>query len=224
MSVTLRKSTNDLIVDHYTDKSIMQVEKITIPATEDADQGDYIIIENQTGTKFAVWLDIDADGTAPSGALYGASDNQTEVNIATGDTNIENAAAFVAAINADVSVTGVVLVDNLDGTVTVTREAGTCDANVVKNSDDSGAGSITSSIVVTGVSPILKYSVFLPFKSFVTVIDRRDGILFLNSNATSSVEKGGGSIEIVYSEVTSPVTANIEALALLINGDSIVSW
>jgi len=48
---------------------------ITMPAVAGATQGDYVVITNPNGTSQAVYIDIDADGTEPTGALYVAADS-----------------------------------------------------------------------------------------------------------------------------------------------------
>lgn len=133
---------------------IAEETTITVPATAAATQADYFHILNKTGTKFAIWLDIDAAGTAPTGALYVASDVQIMASISTGDSAIDNAASIVTAIGT--SLTGITVLDNLDGTITFTCNAtGVVTDAEVKNADDSGAGSFLKSIVqgVDGVSP-----------------------------------------------------------------------
>ena len=117
---------------------------LTFPATAAATQGDYISVYTPGGTQTAVWLDIDANGTAPTGALYVASDAQIEVDIVGGGTAAQNATLAYTALNGNVS--GLSFVDNLDGTLTMTADDinDTTDATP-KNADDSGAGSISVS-------------------------------------------------------------------------------
>jgi hypothetical protein len=127
-----------------------EVSTITFPAVAGATQADYVHFTAQDGTKYAVWLDIDAAGTAPTGALYTAADSKIEVNVTTGQSAAQVATAVVAAIgtsmNADFT-----LVDNLDGTVTCTQVYGGAVTDPVpKNADDSGAGSITVTVGTAG--------------------------------------------------------------------------
>jgi hypothetical protein len=125
-----------------------EVTVVTIPATSGATQGDYFIINNKAGVSFAVWLDIDADGTEPSGPLYTATDYQIQAGIATGDTTAQAAAKVVAAIEGDSNWDGFdEIVDNTDGSFDVTATAlGDCTDATVHNAAESGAGSITVSI------------------------------------------------------------------------------
>jgi hypothetical protein len=124
---------------------------VTIPATASATQADYFMIYDEAGNSTAVWLDIDAAGTVPTGALYVASDSQITGGIATGDTSAQAATKVYTALNGNV--TNVSFTDNLDGTITVALDntgAATADA-LPKDADDSGAGSITIGTITKGV-------------------------------------------------------------------------
>jgi hypothetical protein len=116
-----------------------QVETVTAPAVAAATQADFIVIYNQAGASEALWLDIDADGTPPTAAEYLAADVQSIVSVETGDTAAEVAAIMVAAITtADITV-----VDNLDGTFSITQDVyGETSSAVPYNEDASGPGSI----------------------------------------------------------------------------------
>lgn len=125
-----------------------EVTVVTIPATAGATQGDYVILYNKAGDSFAAWLDIDADGTEPSGPLYLATDYQIQCGIATGDTAAQAAAKVIAAVEADSNWTGFdTIVDNADGTFDLTASAlGDTEDAVPHNAAESGAGSISVSI------------------------------------------------------------------------------
>jgi hypothetical protein len=130
---------------HVTPVGVEQIETQTYPATAGATQADYINIYNTAGEYFAVWLDIDAAGTAPTGALYVASDFQIEVDIVGGDSAIQVAGKVKAAIELDGDWDGYdTIVDNGDGTLTFTSSVGGVLADSVpKDDDDAGVGSIT---------------------------------------------------------------------------------
>lgn len=131
--------------------AVQETYAVTFPATAGATQGDYFMIYDDAGNSTAVWLDIDANGTAPTGALYTASDSQIEVDIATGDTAAQVGTKAYTALNGNV--TDVSFVDNLDGSVTVTLDnASPATDAVPKNADDSGAGSITVGTITDGVT------------------------------------------------------------------------
>lgn len=128
---------------------------VTIPATASATQADYLHLVNKTGTKFAIWLDIDANGTAPTGALYAASDYQIKVSIVTDGTAIQNAALAYTAITTDVNFDEFTVVNNLNGTLTLTSTLlGNITNAVPKKADDSAAGSIGVAIVAGAASSL----------------------------------------------------------------------
>jgi len=209
--IVIKNSPTDIIIEYQTDKNIKQVETVTIPSTAQAAQGDFIIMQNQSGDKFAAWLDINANGTSPDGTLFTATGNKTVVGIATGGTAIVNAAAFKAAIDADSGVTGITITDNEDGTLLIERTSGSCVDNVVKNSAESAAGSILSSVMINGVSPTLKKRIYLNIGSFNVIAKETSGEIIITSNAGDSSLKDGYVIK--YSEVTNPVTSDIFKLA-----------
>lgn len=74
---------------------------LVMPATDDLTQGDgalvYGIFEGSAVT-VAFWVDIDEDGTEPSGNWYLNADYQVTVSVVTDGTGAENAQALVAAI------------------------------------------------------------------------------------------------------------------------------
>lgn len=131
--------------------AVQETYVVTFPATAGATQADYFMIYDEAGNSTAVNLDIDADTTVPTGALYVGSDSQIEVDIATGDTAAQVCTKAYTALNGNV--TNVSFTDNLDGTLTVTLDnAGPASADAVpKNADDSGAGSISVGTITAGV-------------------------------------------------------------------------
>jgi len=137
------------------DIGVVDVQTLTLPTTAGATQGDYILITNWNGETVAAWLDIDADGTAPTGAKYLAADYQIQVPIVTAGTAADNGTAFYEAITVGPTIPGwtyyVLIVDNADGTVEFTQtQAGVTAAADPENEDDSGVGSITVAVDATG--------------------------------------------------------------------------
>jgi hypothetical protein len=124
---------------------VAEVTTATIPATAGATQGDYMILNTKSGTSFAVWLDIDGDGTVPSGPLFLATDYSIKVEIVTAGTAIANAALVKAAIELDSNWTGFeTITDNGDGTLTITNsDLGIVTTATVHDAAETGAGSIT---------------------------------------------------------------------------------
>lgn len=132
---------------------------ITAPATAGATQADYFVMEAPDGDLYAFWLDIDADGTEPTGAAYLAADQQVIVAIATGDTNIQVAGklATAMAVLSDVSVT-----DNSDGTLSIAYDLLGAHVDAAPhNEDDSGAGSIGIVVDNQGADSNLNSAYFL---------------------------------------------------------------
>lgn len=130
-----------------------QVETITIPATSGAAQGDYIVIKNALSQKTAaVWLDLNANGTAPTGVKYTGADYKIKVGIVTGGTAAQNGTLFKTALTAMTAFAGeLTLVDNLDGTITLTQKyTGVVTASDPENTGSTGAGSITVASVTAG--------------------------------------------------------------------------
>ncbi len=75
-----------------------EASTVTWPSTASATQGDYVHYTAQDGTKYAVWLDIDAAGTAPTGALYLAADQKIKVSSVGGGSAAANAALPTAVL------------------------------------------------------------------------------------------------------------------------------
>lgn len=126
---------------------LAQIETLTIPATAAAAQGDYVVLTNALSQEsIALWLDIGANGTAPTGAEYLAADFKVKVSIVGGATAAANATAFATKLALSTDWTNeVTITDNLDGTVEIAQlYNGAVQEAVLKNADDSGAGSITS--------------------------------------------------------------------------------
>jgi len=90
---------------------------ITAPATAGVTQGDFFI-HSTVARSIAVWLDIDAAGTTPAGALFLATTAQIKVGIVTGDTASQVATKLRAALagQTDITVTGAttaVIIENV---------------------------------------------------------------------------------------------------------------
>lgn len=132
-----------------------QVETITIPATAAAAQGDYVVIKNALSQKTAaVWLDINAAGTAPTGVKYTGADYKIKVSIVTGGTAAQNGTLFKNALAAITAFAGeLTLVDNSNGTITLTQKyTGVVTASDPENTGSTGAGSITVASVTAGTN------------------------------------------------------------------------
>lgn len=135
-----------------------EVQTITVPATAAAAQGDYFVLTDPEGVTLAVWLDIDADGTEPTGAAYVASDAQEEVDIVTGGTAAQNAALVAAALEGTGAFS---VVDNEDGTLAVTfLKVGNAAAPAIHNTGDTGDGSFLATTTTAGTAPTVQGKYF----------------------------------------------------------------
>lgn len=141
------------------DTGVMEETEVTFPAVAAATQADYFMFYSQDGVSYAIWLDIDENGTEPTGALYTGADVQIMVPVATGDTAAQVATKAKTAIGTQI--TNVSVVDDLAGKLTFTQDVmGVTTDALPKNADDSGAGSITVSITAQGVNSNLNNSYF----------------------------------------------------------------
>ena len=132
-----------------------RVETITIPATAAAAQGDYVVIKNALSQKTAaVWLDLNANGTAPTGVKYTGADYKIKVSIVTGGTAAQNATLFKNALAAVTAFAGeLTLTDNGDGTVSLVQKyTGVVTASDPENTGSTGAGSIGVAQVTAGTA------------------------------------------------------------------------
>lgn len=139
------------------DVGAKEVVSVLCPAVAELTQGDYVIIPNKAGATVAYWFDIDADGTAPSGAAYTAADTKTKVSVTTGQTAVQVATALAAA-TAPTAVTRA----RVDATVTFSNTLiGTCVDAAAHNEDDSGVGSFVVAVVTQGAASALQNKYFV---------------------------------------------------------------
>lgn len=126
---------------------------VTCPAVAAMTQADYFIYTLPSGNTVAVWFDIDAAGTAPTGALYVAATTQIEVDVVTGDTAAQVAGKAFAAIDLVAAAKVNMTITNPGAGADISLVStllGVIAAPVPKNADDSGAGSVIASTVVAG--------------------------------------------------------------------------
>lgn len=135
------------------DLGAYEVTSITVPATAAAAQGDFFYIENQAGDSFAVWLDIDANGTAPLGPIFTGADTAIEVDIVTGGTAADNKALVLAAITAGFAAADMTAASGGSAIITVTQDllGVTVDA-AGHNAAEDAAGSFTVSVSTQGAA------------------------------------------------------------------------
>lgn len=143
-------------------------EKFTVVFGSGAEigQGEFLYFLEPDGTKFAVWFDVDAAGTAPNGAIYTAADQKIEVDIVltgTPTTAIAVAGLVKAALEADIDFDQFDIVDNGDASLTFTANALGNPANAVGYKEDETASTtIVETINAGGVASSLN-SKYLSF-------------------------------------------------------------
>lgn len=136
----------------------VEVQSITCPAFASAAQGDYVVLSAPNGNTLAIWLDKDANGTAPTGAGYVASTTKKKASIVTGDTAALVKAAVIAAGNG---FEGWTLTSGGTAIVTCTQsQVGNAAAPAVHNTDDTGDGSLVVATVTGGTAPSVQGKYF----------------------------------------------------------------
>lgn len=107
-------------IDCVADTGEFSVQTITYDLTANINQAEFMLLTNAAGTTWAIWFDIDAAGTEPTGAVFTGADNAIEVDIAGADTAAQVAAKVETAIAA---ITDVSTDDTAaDGTMIITQD------------------------------------------------------------------------------------------------------
>jgi hypothetical protein len=132
-----------------------EVTTLTFPAKADATAGDYFVVYDSAGNAWAASLDKTGTDEEPTGAIWSAITAGRKVHVdISGTTDAASVAAAVElAFDALTAVPFTTDDSAADGTmlVTCTIRGNTTDA-VVKNEDDSGAGSISEAQTNQGVA------------------------------------------------------------------------
>lgn len=162
--VTRDKSATDAYetttVATVADTGALQVDTATFPATASAAQGDYFVVTAVDGTKYAVWLDIDAAGIAPTGAAYVAANVKIKAPIITGGSAADNATAAFTAIGSQM--VGITVQDDTAGKLTFTQDFLGNPADIVRhNANDSGNGSFVIATPTAAAASSLQNTYFL---------------------------------------------------------------
>ncbi len=183
---------------------------VTVPATAGAAQADYFVVSAPSGAKAAVWLDIDAAGTAPTGAAYVAAGTKIKASIVTGGTAVQNGTIIAAAM---ASILGYAAVDNGDGTVTLTESLmGPVVAPARHNAGDSGNGSFAFSSTVSGVASNLNSTYFILWSGNNAV----KGVVWMNVNGEGIQPVVSGSP--LYIPIAIPASETIANIASALLG------
>jgi len=177
-------------------------------------QADYFHLTNKTGTKFAIWLDKDANGTAPSGAVYTAAGQKIKAGIATGDTGIAIAAKVKTAIELDGDWDEFAIVNNGNGSLTITSTLlGNLTNAATYKEDDSDSGSI-GSYIVSGVASNLQNKYFVLRNTAGTVFNPWMNVsgegVDPNPAGTeiACAVTNGGSAEAIAAQLATAINAN----------------
>lgn len=136
---------------------VAEVQTLTFPAKAAATAGDYLVLEDTTGTKWAVAFDKTGSDTEPTGAIWVAipAANKVFLDISATTDAPSVAAAVETAMNLLTGFSDVITLNDgaADGTMTATQAVrGPATNPVVKNADDSGAGSISGVQTTAGVA------------------------------------------------------------------------
>lgn len=211
---------------------VNEVQSITCPAVAASTQADYFVVEDTAGQSFAVWLDIDANGTAPTGAAYVASDFQIQVAVVTGDLAADVATKVKAALDGDSNFLNITTALDDDAVVLTQDLPGNVTAPAVHDAGDLGAGSFVAATDTGGALPSLNSKYILFSSSGV------DYYAWANVNGggvdPSVASRTGVEVALTGNEtaagIASAFAAAIDALALLnaeadgstlqINGDA----
>lgn len=198
------------------DPAQFDIKTLTFDSTANISQGEFFVLTNVAGTSYGVWFDIDADGTEPSGAAYAAVDTEIEVDIATGNTAAQVAAAVETALaaTADMSFDDTAA----DGTMLVTQDVTGTVADVTFYDNDSsaysGGGALASANDQAGVASVLN-STYIPFSApagaFYAWFDME--------SEGSDPSETGTAIEVDLSAASS-ASIVATALASAINGNA----
>jgi hypothetical protein len=138
-----------------------EVQTLTFPAFAGVTDGDYIVVENAAGVKYAVYADKTGSTVAPTGAIYLAATHKVKANISADTTAAQVAARFETAFNTLTGFTASITTDDTaaDGTMTLTQiVVGPTTNPVPKNADDSGAGSLAGIQSTAGLLTTLSLS------------------------------------------------------------------
>jgi len=137
-----------------------EVQDVLAPSTASAGQGDYFVLTKPNGVTVAGWLDIDANGTQPTGAAYVAATTKVTCSIVTGGTATQNGAIIATAFAT--AKQGWVATDLLNGHVSMTQTfVGDAAAPARHNTGDTGNGSFTVATTTAGTAPTVQGKYFL---------------------------------------------------------------
>lgn len=125
--------------------AVTQIFTANFASFASSGQGDYFFFQAPART-YAVWLDKDANGTAPTGAVYVSAAIQIKASITSGMTDAQVANAVNTALGANATFASDGLTasrPNTDDNVAIVFPAYIAPSTSVHNTGDTGDGSIT---------------------------------------------------------------------------------
>lgn len=167
-----------------------EVQTVVHPAVTELGQGDFYKLTNAAGTTYAVWFDIDNNGTEPNGAIYTACSVKIQVDVVTGDTAAQVATKAKTAIDAEALF---VKFTNSRNTATITFTS-TLRGNIAAPAsyvEAETAGPFTVDTTTAGSSPTVQGKYF----TFANTTTSFYG-WFSNNGAGSDPAPGGTGREI----------------------------
>lgn len=209
---------NYIDIPSAVDTGLFEKFTVVVPATADTAQGDYLSFrEPGSGTeKFAAWLDIDANGTTPTGALYVAAARKVKVSIVTGGTAAANAAAMKSALEADGNFDQYTISrSNATLTFTATKFGNATDV-ATKNTGDTGAGTLVATKTQDGAAAGIQ-SKYLTFRTGADVAH----YVWMNVNNEGSDPSQSGTAHVAAIAGEGSASAVATAIATVLAAASI---
>ena len=135
------------------------VQTLTFAAKAATGDGNYVVVEDRAGTKWAIAADLTGTSPEPTGAIWtaipAANKAQSDISATTDAASV--AAAFELAFDGLTGFTALIVTSDVaaNGTMTFTQvKGGTIDDVVSNLEDDSGAGSVTAANTTPGAATL----------------------------------------------------------------------
>ncbi len=140
-----------------TTKGVQTITWLTKAGTSD---GDYVVVEDTAGTKWAVATDLTGTSAEPTGAVWAAipAANKAQADISGDTTAAQVAATFELAFDGITGFSALIATDDTaaDGTMTFTQvKGGTMDDVVPLDATDATAGTITAANTTPGAATLV---------------------------------------------------------------------
>lgn len=93
----------NLVIDLVEAGDVSNAQNFRLTVAGVPSQGDYFTFESASGATYAVWFDVDGNGTAPTGAAYAAATNKIEIDILPSDSEDQIISKLAAVLNLSVA-------------------------------------------------------------------------------------------------------------------------